>query len=45
MKHYGIRTGGSKTRTVINWGFGGDGSVGAMTSSARLVADRTPNYV
>lgn len=45
MKNYGLRTGGTKARCIMNWGFGGDGSVGAMTSTARLVADRTPNHV
>lgn len=45
MKNYGLRTCGKETIQVINWGFGGDGSVGAMTSTARLVAERTPNFV
>lgn len=45
VKNYGFRTAGTKTRQVINWGFGGDGSVGAMGSTARLVSEKTPNYV
>lgn len=45
VPHYGIRTATEGTKCVINWGFGGDGSVGAMTSTARLIAERTPNNV
>jgi pyruvate-ferredoxin/flavodoxin oxidoreductase len=45
VKYYGYKTASEGSRNVINWGFGGDGSVGAMTSTARLVAERTPNYV
>lgn len=41
----GWRTAPEGTRCVVNWGFGGDGSVGAMTSTARLIAERTPNNV
>jgi pyruvate-ferredoxin/flavodoxin oxidoreductase len=45
VKHYGFRTAPEGTRAVVNWGFGGDGSVGAMTSTSRLVAEKTPNNV
>jgi pyruvate-ferredoxin/flavodoxin oxidoreductase len=45
MIFYGYRTAPEGTRSVINWGFGGDGSVGAMTSTSRLVAEKTPNNV